>query len=140
MIFALEDVQRGIVRLSSRLIVLLFFPTMVHADVVIGLAGTLRVSFNASRIVIATQFAILRLCCRCHMAYQTMASHHHQGDKASHDHCTPCVIPRSHHTRRADCMRALARSSRCALQQNCRCVAHVSRDLLIRKFCARSQK
>src|SRR5262249_138093 len=87
---------------------------MVHADVVIGLAGTLRVSFNASRIVIATQFAILRLCCRCHMAYQTMAKQHQQGDKASHDHCTSCVSPPPHHTRRADCMRALARSSRCA--------------------------
>jgi hypothetical protein len=32
----------------------LFFPTMVHADIVIGLAGTLRVSFNASCIIIAT--------------------------------------------------------------------------------------
>src|SRR5262249_48062145 len=84
---------------------------MVHADVVIGLAGTLRVSFNPSRIVIATQFAILRLCCRCHMAYQTMAKQHQQGDKASHDHCTPCVSPPSHHTRHADRMRALAMSN-----------------------------
>jgi len=40
-------------------VVSLFLPTMVHADVVIGLAGTLRVSFNASCIVIATCFAIL---------------------------------------------------------------------------------
>ena len=66
---------------------------MVHADVVIGLAGTLRVSFNASRIVIATQFAILRLCCRCHMAYQTMANQHQQSGKGFHDDCIPVLAP-----------------------------------------------
>src|SRR5262249_15144269 len=32
----------------------LFFPTMIHADVVIGLACALRVSFNASCIIFTT--------------------------------------------------------------------------------------
>jgi hypothetical protein len=36
------------------LFVPLFFPAMVHADVVVCLACTLGVSFNASRIIVAT--------------------------------------------------------------------------------------
>jgi signal transduction histidine kinase len=38
----------------SGLIAALFFPTMVHADVVICLACTPRVSFNASFIILTT--------------------------------------------------------------------------------------
>jgi hypothetical protein len=90
----------------------LFSPTVIHADVVIGLACTLRVSFYASCIVITAQFAILRLCCRCHMAHQAMANQHQQGGKASHADCTPCISSPSHHRWRADRRRALTRRPR----------------------------
>src|SRR5215813_7827589 len=54
----LPDVEIGDVEscTSSWLILFvpLFFPAMVHADVVVCLACTLGVSFNASRIIVAT--------------------------------------------------------------------------------------
>jgi len=64
---------------------------MVQADVVIGLAGTLRVSFNASCIVIATRFTILWLCCRCRMAHEAMSKQHQQSGEGSHDDLLPVV-------------------------------------------------
>jgi hypothetical protein len=71
----------------------LFFPAMVHADIVISFACTLRVSFNACCMIIATSFAILRLCCRCRVAQEAMANQRKQRSKASHVDSTPYVPP-----------------------------------------------
>jgi hypothetical protein len=42
------------------------------------------------------------------MAHEAMADQHQQSGKGSHDDCTPCVSPPSHHRRRADRRRGLA--------------------------------
>src|SRR6516162_4130964 len=70
----------------------LFYPTVVHADVVVGLACALRMSCDAGVIIVATQFAaILRLCRRCRMAYEAIANQRQQSGKGSHDNSTPSV-------------------------------------------------
>jgi hypothetical protein len=64
---------------------------MVHADIVIGLACALRMSFDASCIIIATYFfAILRLCFRYRMAHEAMANQQQQSSKYSHDDPSVC--------------------------------------------------
>jgi len=66
-------------------LVSLFIWTMFYANIVIGLACTLRVSLNASVIVIpAYYFAIFRLCCRCHLADEAMGNQHQQSSISSH--------------------------------------------------------